>query len=385
MFERITDRARKAMALANQRALQLNNSEIDTEHILLGLIDEGSGLGAEILARHADLREVREAVEKQVRRGLEPVGMGKLPQTLAAKRVILHAVEEAHALGHDEIGTEHFLLALVRERGSLAGDALASFGLRLEQLRDEVSSAKPGGPPLPSMFKRFTDRARTVMALANREAQRFNHEYIGPEHILLGLLKEGGGVGAQVLTGLGLDLTKARLEVEKLVKSRPELIATGKLPQTPRAKRVIEYAIEEAHNLNHNYVSTEHLLLGLLREPDGVAAQVLANMGLQLQQFRARVVELLSNIAEAEPSSQAPVQPPARRTVEEFSRTDPLGQLLSKAILELAARKDKAAWHGQHEIAGQMHEMAEAIRGMLQRLADIADAARGDQTPGQPN
>ena len=124
------------------------------------------------------------------------------------------------------------------------------------------------------MYERFTDRARRVMQLANQEAQRFNHEYIGTEHILLGLVKEGSGVGANVLKNLGVDLRKVRLEVEKLVKSGPEMVTMGKLPQTPRAKRVIEYAIEEARNLNHNYVGTEHLLLGLLRERDGVAAAV---------------------------------------------------------------------------------------------------------------
>src|SRR6478736_1488654 len=129
------------------------------------------------------------------------------------------------------------------------------------------------------MFERFTDRARKVMALANQEAQRFNHEYIGTEHILLGLVKEGSGVGANVLKNLDVDLRKVRLEVEKLVKSGPDMVTMGKLPQTPRAKKVIEYAIEEARNLNHNYVGTEHLLLGLLREHDGVAAEVLNLLG----------------------------------------------------------------------------------------------------------
>ena len=121
------------------------------------------------------------------------------------------------------------------------------------------------------MFERLTDRARKVMALANQEAQRFNHEYIGTEHILLGLVKEGSGVAANVLKNLDVDLRKIRLEVEKLVQSGPEMVTMGKLPQTPRAKKVLEYAIEEARNLNHNYVGTEHLLLGLLREQDGVA------------------------------------------------------------------------------------------------------------------
>ena len=143
------------------------------------------------------------------------------------------------------------------------------------------------------MFERLTDRARKVMALANQEAQRFNHEYIGTEHILLGLVKEGSGVGANVLKALEIDLRKVRLEVEKLVKSGPELVTMGKLPQTPRAKKVLEYAIEEARHLNHNYVGTEHLLLGLLREQDGVAAQVLMNLGVKLEEGREEVLNLL--------------------------------------------------------------------------------------------
>ena len=150
------------------------------------------------------------------------------------------------------------------------------------------------------MFERFTDRARKVMALANQEAQRFNHEYIGTEHILLGLVKEGSGVGANVLKNLDVDLRKVRLEVEKLVKSGPETAAMGKLPQTPRAKKVIEYAIEEARNLNHNYVGTEHLLLGLLREQDGVAAQVLMNLNLRLEDVREEVLNLLGATEEPE-------------------------------------------------------------------------------------
>lgn len=150
------------------------------------------------------------------------------------------------------------------------------------------------------MFERFTDRARKVMALANQEAQRFNHEYIGTEHILLGLVKEGSGVGANVLKNMDVDLRKVRLEVEKLVKSGPDMVTMGKLPQTPRAKKVIEYAIEEARNLNHNYVGTEHLLLGLLREHDGVAAQVLMNLSLKLEDVREEVLNLLGAGASAE-------------------------------------------------------------------------------------
>ncbi|MCS6977320.1 MAG: ATP-dependent Clp protease ATP-binding subunit [Gemmatales bacterium] len=156
------------------------------------------------------------------------------------------------------------------------------------------------------MYEKFTDRARKVMQLANQEAQRFNHEYIGTEHILLGLVKEGSGVAANVLKNLDIDLRKIRLEVEKIVQSGPEMVTMGKLPQTPRAKKVIEYAIEEARNLNHNYVGTEHLLLGLLREQEGVAAQVLMNLGLKLEDVREEVLNLLghNNMEPSESSSE---------------------------------------------------------------------------------
>src|SRR4029078_8702600 len=145
------------------------------------------------------------------------------------------------------------------------------------------------------MYERFTDRARKVMQLANQEAQRFNHEYIGTEHVLLGLIKEGSGVAANVLKNLDVDLRKIRLEVKKLVQSGPDMVTMGKLPQTPRAKKVIEYSMEEARNLNHNYVGTKPILLGLLREQEGVAAQVLMNLGLKLEEVREEVLNLLGH------------------------------------------------------------------------------------------
>ncbi len=145
------------------------------------------------------------------------------------------------------------------------------------------------------IYERFTDRARKVLQLANQEAQRLNHEYVGTEHILLGLIKEGTGVAANVLKNLDVDLRKIRLEVEKLVQSGADMVTMGKLPHTPRAKKVIEYAMEEARNLNHNYVGTEHILLGLLREQEGVAAQVLMNLGLRLDDVREEVLNLLGH------------------------------------------------------------------------------------------
>ena len=152
------------------------------------------------------------------------------------------------------------------------------------------------------------------MALANQEAQRLNHEYIGTEHALLGLVKEGAGVGAGVLKNLGVDLDKVRAEVEKLVQPGPDRITKGKLPMTPRMKLIVEYAVEEARSLNHNYVGTEHLLLGLVRESEGVAAQVLVNLGLVLADVREEVLRLLGAGAAEGPAPAAPTLPPKAAT-----------------------------------------------------------------------
>ena len=186
------------------------------------------------------------------------------------------------------------------------------------------------------MFERFTDRARKVMALANQEAQRFNHEYIGTEHILLGLVKEGSGVGATVLKNLDVDIKKLRLEIEKLVKRGPDMVTMGKLPQTPRAKKVIEYAIEEARALNHNYVGTEHILLGLLRESEGIAAQVLMNLGLKLEDVRQEVLNLLGAGVEDAPNDLGLKMPGAAAGRKPKSKTPALDSF-GRDLTQLAA------------------------------------------------
>jgi ATP-dependent Clp protease ATP-binding subunit ClpC len=146
-----------------------------------------------------------------------------------------------------------------------------------------------------AMFNRFTERARKVILLAKEEAKRFNHDYIGTEHILLGLVREGEGVAAAVLASFGLTPDKIRIEVEKLVQPGPTTVISGDLPFTPKAKKVMELATEEARALGHNYIGTEHLLLGLIREGEGVASQVLMNLGLELERVREEVMNLLGS------------------------------------------------------------------------------------------
>jgi ATP-dependent Clp protease ATP-binding subunit ClpC len=180
------------------------------------------------------------------------------------------------------------------------------------------------------MFERFTDRARKVMGLANQEAQRFNHEYIGTEHILLGLVKEGSGVAANVLRNLDIDLKKIRIEVEKIVQSGPNTATVGKLPYTPRAKKVIELAFEEARSLGHNYVGTEHLLLGLLKEQDGVAAKVLMNLNLKMEEVREEVLNLLGATFETENAQPAAFTGEEEKGKSKTPALDSFGRDLTK-------------------------------------------------------
>src|SRR5216684_2452757 len=220
------------------------------------------------------------------------------------------------------------------------------------------------------MYERFTDRARKVMQLANQEAQRFNHEYIGTEHILLGLVKEGSGVAANVLKNLDIDLRKIRLEVEKIVQSGPDMVTMGKLPQTPRAKKVIDYTIEEARNLNHNYVGTEHLLLGLIREEEGEASQVLLNLGLKLQDVREEVLNLLGQTTNASDHSKRVFE----RERHALECEHALGILLNlpaevlKQVAEMAQQVAQLTREKEEAVAECDYEKAAGLRDQADKL-----------------
>ena len=145
-------------------------------------------------------------------------------------------------------------------------------------------------------FDKFTERARKVLQLAQEEAQRFNHNYIGTEHLLLGLVREGEGVAAKVLANLGVELNKVRSAVEFII-GRGDRTVTGDIGLTPRAKKVIELSVDEARRLNHHYIGTEHLLLGLVREGEGIAAGVLESLGVSLDKVRSQVIYVLNQSA----------------------------------------------------------------------------------------
>ncbi|HTS55123.1 MAG TPA: Clp protease N-terminal domain-containing protein, partial [Burkholderiales bacterium] len=154
------------------------------------------------------------------------------------------------------------------------------------------------------MFERFTDRARRVVVLAQEEARMLNHNYIGTEHILLGLIHEGEGVAAKALESLGISLEAVRQQVEEII-GQGQQAPSGHIPFTPRAKKVLELSLREALQLGHNYIGTEHILLGLIREGDGVAAQVLVKLGADLNRVRQQVIQLLHGYQGKEPAGSA--------------------------------------------------------------------------------
>ncbi len=201
------------------------------------------------------------------------------------------------------------------------------------------------------MFNKFTERARKVILLAKEEAKRFNHDYIGTEHILLGLIREGEGVAAAVLQKLGLSPEKIRLEVEKLVQSGPSTLVSGDIPFTPKAKKVIELAMEEARSLGHNYIGTEHLLLGLIREGEGVASQVLMNLGLDLNRVRNEVITLLGSSTPAPAGvagsrTKTPALDAFGRDLTQLAREGKLDPVIGRAeeierVIQILARRTK--------------------------------------------
>ncbi len=157
------------------------------------------------------------------------------------------------------------------------------------------------------MFQRFTDRARRVVVLAQEEASRLKHNYIGTEHILLGLIREGEGVAAEALKSLGISLDPVRQQVEEII-GRGQEAPQGHIPFTPRAKKVLELSLRESKQLGHDYIGTEHILLGLIREGDGVAAKVLVKLGADRKRVRQQVIQLLHGRAAEQPGPGAEVR-----------------------------------------------------------------------------
>jgi ATP-dependent Clp protease ATP-binding subunit ClpA len=216
------------------------------------------------------------------------------------------------------------------------------------------------------MFERFTDQARRVVVLAQEEARHLNHNYIGTEHLLLGLLREGEGVAAKALASLGISLEAGRIQVEEIV-GQGLRAPTGHIPFTPRAKKVLELSLREALQLGHNYMGTEHILLGVIREGEGVAAQVLAAVGADDARVREQVVRLLTEeqIAQVRRQKEAAVE------AGDVDRAAALRDREQQLLADRARRERE--WMADVDVQAvieenqRLHGEVERLRGLLRQ------------------
>ncbi len=227
---------------------------------------------------------------------------------------------------------------------------------------------------MASNFDKFTERARKVLSLAQEEAQRFNHPYIGTEHLLLGLVREGEGVAARVLTNMGVQLPKVRSAVEFII-GRGEGAVIGEIGLTPRAKKVIELAVDEARRLDHNYIGTEHLLLGLVREGEGIAAGVLESLGVNLEKVRQQVMQVVnqsSSTSQAKTQTKTPYMDALGFDLTEAARNNKLGPLVGRSmeidrVMQILSRRTK----NNPALIGEPGVGKTAIvEGLAQRIVD---------------
>ena len=329
MFERFTERSRKVMVLAQEESGRLRHDHVGTEHLLLGLIREGEGVAAQALAATGvTLDGARGQVEGIVGHGEREAG-GQVPFTQRSKAVLEASLKEAMGMGHNHIGTEHLLLGLLREPEGVAARTLSNLGADPEAVRREVvgrlgETSRPetregqgrlertrevlrrsfGRQPREDQtpLHKLTGHGRRVVALARDEARRFDHNYVGTEHLLLGLLADREGVAARALSSLNVTLDEVRGQVESIVGYGEEGTVV-QAPFTPRAKKILQLAERESLQLGDDFIGAEHVLLGLARETEGVAARVFLNLDVDPDGIRREVVSGLPERAGIEPGT----------------------------------------------------------------------------------
>jgi len=398
-----TSRLRVLFELAVEEAQRRKHSQIVIEHVLTVMLRQESGAALQVLHDlEVNDNDLRTAIRKSIPLGSELLTI-RPSISPGVTRVLAVATDEARALGDPRIGTGHFLLAVLSDQVHPVTRLLSGFDVSYKPFRaglkrldasvdrgdamdQHVSrAAEPVLPEVPEGVKRafdsnrFTDRARRVIALATQEAVRLNHGYISTEHVLLGLIREGTGVGANVLKNLELDLYKVRREIERLVRPGPEQVAASDINPTPRTICAINFARDESRRLGHNYVGTEHLVLGLLREQEGVAAQVLVNLGLKLEEVRGEVLNLLGAGLESDDDDTAETPTPPPETTE--SAIARLLETHDAVCRDLIARKDREVAEGNYESAAELREqlirrttsLSKVIRELLKGNASLTE------------
>jgi len=306
-FDKFTERARRVMHLAQEEAQRLQNTYIGVEHLWLGIMCEGEGVGAKVLERQGvTLQKMRDAVAA-TQSSSKQSSQDNLGLTTAARKAIELAVDEARHLSHHYIGTEHLLLGLAHQADKTSQELFATLGVKLADLSSQtiqiLSSAgvtqqsgpaprTQGGTQKRDKFSSFSPRARKTLAFAQEEAQRLRHGYIGTEHLLLGLLRQIDGLAYQILSSFGVTLNQARNALELIV-GQGDRIVLGEMSTTPQMKHSLDLAVQEADLLESENIETEHLLLALLHENESVALAILERLGVNRAKIYVQTLYML--------------------------------------------------------------------------------------------
>jgi SAM-dependent methyltransferase len=334
VFERFTERARQVVALAQDEARTLGHNHIGTEHLLLGVIREGGVAAKALEAGGLSLESTREAVVKPAGGGAAPARIyrvgdpapvsGPIRFTATANGALQTGSREAIRLKAVWVTPQLVLLGVMMKQAGTSACVLRDCGVDTDAViaglgltgqvdpssvrpdHDASPEPRPALPPVvpmsspggesasgSSVLSRFTERARHAIVLAQNEAHGLKHNYVGVEHLLLGLLGEGEGLAARVLVSLDITAEEVRAEVRQIVGVGDDVVE-GAIPFTPRTKRVLDLALREALALGHNYVGTEHILLALVRENEGVAARILLGFGADPVTIRGGIVDMIS-------------------------------------------------------------------------------------------
>lgn len=313
MFDHFTHRARKALVLARQEAERSKHNFIDTEHVLLGLLSEGTTAAFGVLQNAGvELEQARIVAGELVGPAPDFVTYGQLPYGPDVRAAFNRAEEEAHGRKHIFVDAEHLLLGILRIENAQALAVLRRLNVDLISLRRELTVylatveqeplrplalgqvvAEAAAVAFGQSLDRFTDRARRVIEHSRCEAEVLKHDYVGTEHLLIGLLTEGSGVAAAVLFGMGADLQKIRMALFKLATPSRRYETARQFPLTIQAKDALRFSAEEARARKHDYVGTEHLLLGLLRVDGGPANHILKSLSLDAESIRREVAMLI--------------------------------------------------------------------------------------------
>jgi ATP-dependent Clp protease ATP-binding subunit ClpA len=333
-FDKFNDQARRVFGYAQEEAQALEHHYVGTEHLLLGLVhDEDNTASVLLRSMGVEAAKIRSEVEFIVGLGDPRFPQPQSGLTPRSKKVIELAVNEARRLGHHYIGTEHILLGILDEGQGIAAGVLESQGVHLEKVRFALipllsnpqqsiseQAQQPNEPSAPqsrpvtrpradSILQTqstkpyagypFTDQAHKVIEAAREEALSFQHNYLGTEHLLLGLLRQSNSVAGAVLQNLGVELDSVRRAIEFII-GRGDIVVASEIALTPRAKKTVELASDEAKQMHNDYLGTEHLLLGTVVEGGGIAVGVLESLNINLGMVRAETMRVLQ-YAQREP------------------------------------------------------------------------------------